>query len=120
MNLSKTRPNKNVAATNKDSRVMQDPLDAPLMGSTKRHGLKTKRRCGSAGTNSGTCLDNSCRFWMNLDLKPVPLEAPRNYLSIHIKNVQIRLRMRLGRPFYYGLFLESETEMNSNRFGPPS
>jgi hypothetical protein len=57
---------------------------------------------------------------MNLDLKLVPLEAPQNYLSIHIKNVQIRLHMRLERPFYYRLFLESETEINSNWFGPPS
>jgi hypothetical protein len=91
------------------------------MGSTKIHdpiGQKTASQRRNRFWMS-TCLDNSRGFWMNLDLKPVPLEDPRNYLSIHIKNVQIWLRMRLGRPFYYGLFLESETELNSNWFGPP-
>ena len=58
------------------------------------------------------CFDDSCRLQMNLGLRLVPLEASWNYLSIHIKNVQNRLRMRPGHWFSCRLLLDSE--MNSN------
>jgi DUF1009 family protein len=37
------KPNEGVEAVNKVSRVMQDPLDVPLMGPNTIHGPKTKR-----------------------------------------------------------------------------
>jgi hypothetical protein len=40
-----TNPNEGVATTNRVSRVMQDPLDAPLMASITIHNPETKRRC---------------------------------------------------------------------------
>ena len=46
-------PNKGAASANKLSRVMQDPLDAPLMGSNMIQGPKTERRRRSAGSDSG-------------------------------------------------------------------
>ena len=45
-----------VAAVYEDFRVMQDPLDAPLMGSNMIQGPKTKRRRRSAGTETGRQL----------------------------------------------------------------
>ena len=65
------------------------------------------------------CFDDSRWLLMNLGLKPVPLEAPWNYLSIHIKNVRNRLRMRLGRHFLCVLLLDSEVDSNLSCFGPP-
>ena len=41
------------AAVYEDSRVVQDPLDAPLMGSNMIQGPKTERRRRSAGSDSG-------------------------------------------------------------------
>jgi len=45
-------PNKGAASANKLSRVMQDPLDAPLVGSNMIQSPKTERRRRSAGTES--------------------------------------------------------------------
>ena len=67
-----------------------------------------------------TCFDDSRRFWMNLGLKPVPLEAPWNYISIHINIIQNGLRMRPGHWFLCGLLLDSEADSNSTWIGPPT
>ena len=64
------------------------------------------------------CFNDSCLFLTNLGLKQDPLEAPSNYLSIHIKNVQNGLRIRLGRYFLCGLLLDSEVDSNLSCFGP--
>jgi len=66
------------------------------------------------------CFGDSRRLRMNLDLKPVPLEAPWNYLSIHITIIQNGLRMRPGHWFLCGLLLDSETDSNSTWIGPPT
>ena len=66
------------------------------------------------------CFGDSRRLRMNLGLKPVPLEAPWNYLSIHIKSIQNGLRMRPGRWFWCGLLLDSEADSNSTWIGPPT
>ena len=42
------------------------------------------------------CFGDSCRLRMNLGLKLVPLEAPWNYISIHIKIIPNRLRIDFG------------------------
>lgn len=52
-----------VEAANKVSRVVQDPLDTPLMDPNIIHGPKTKRWCRSSVANSvraliSTILDN--------------------------------------------------------------
>ena len=49
-NLSKTQ------TVYEDSRVVQDPLDTPLMGSNTIQGPKTERRRRSAGSDSGCQL----------------------------------------------------------------
>jgi len=41
-----------VAAIYENSRIVQDPLDAPLMGSHTIQGPKTERQHRSAGTDS--------------------------------------------------------------------
>jgi len=64
-------------------------------------------------------FDDSHWLLMNLDLKLVSLEAPWNYLSIHIKNVQNGHRMRPGRHFWCRLLLYSEVDSNLSCFGPP-
>ena len=64
-------------------------------------------------------FNDSCWLLMNLGLNLVPLEAPWNYLSIHIKNIQNGLRMRPGRHFWCGLLLDSEVDSNLSCFGPP-
>jgi len=63
-----------------------------------------------------SCFDDSCRLQMNLGLKLVPLEAPWNYLFIHIKNVQNGFRMWLGRHFLCRLLLDSEVDSNLSSF----
>ena len=45
-------PNGVAAAVYEDSRVVQDPLDSPLMGSHTIQGPKTERQHRSAGTDS--------------------------------------------------------------------
>ena len=61
------------AAVYEDSRVVQDPLDAPLIGSNTIQGPKTERRCHSAGTEIGRQLPRT--IFVDSGCKPVPLEA---------------------------------------------
>ena len=67
-----------------------------------------------------TYFDDFRRLRTNLGLKPVPLEASWNYLSIHIKSIQNRVRMWPGHWFWCGLLLDSETDSNSTWIGPPT
>ena len=56
--VSKQNPNPNgVAATEyKEGRVVQDPLDAPLVGSTTIHGPKARYGGATLKTDSGRQL----------------------------------------------------------------
>ena len=65
------------------------------------------------------CFDDSHWLIMNLGLNLVPLEAPWNYLSIHIKNIRNGLSMRPRHHFWCGLLLDSEVDSNLSCFGPP-
>jgi len=88
-----------------------------------QHDTRPKdRKTASQRRDSNWTLNSSdYSHWlrMNLGLKLVPLEATSNYLSIHIKNVQIRLHLRPGHLFYYWMLLDSESDSKLNRFGPP-
>jgi len=64
-----------------------------------------------------TSFDNFCLLQTNLVHKPVPLEAPLNYLSIHIKNIQNGLCMQPGCRFWCGLLLNFEMDSNLSFFG---
>ena len=64
-----------VAAVYEDFRVMQDPLDAPLMGSNMIQGPKTKRQRHSIGTDSGCQIVQTIDVdWIYLGLKIEHLE----------------------------------------------
>jgi len=75
--MQNPNPNEGVAATNKVSRVVQDPLDAPLMGPNTIHGPKDQKTASQRWDRFWTsnCSDNSQRLRMNLGLRTVPLEA---------------------------------------------
>ena len=66
------------------------------------------------------CFGDSRRLRMNLGLKLVPLEAPWNYISIHINSIQNGLRMQPGHWFWCGLLLDSKADSNSTWIGPPT
>ena len=53
------KPNGVAAAIYEDYRVMQDPLDAPLMGSNTIQGPKTERRRRSVGIETGHQLSRT-------------------------------------------------------------
>jgi hypothetical protein len=57
-------PNEGVATANKVHKVMQDPLDTPLLGSNMIQGPKTKKQHRSTGTDSG------CQF-----VRTVPVDS---------------------------------------------
>jgi hypothetical protein len=64
------------------------------------------------------CFDVSHGVERCLDVRPDPLERLSSYLSIHIKNVQNRVRMWSQWWFWCILFLESESTIpNRIRLG---
>ena len=101
---------------------MHNPLATSIMDPNTIHGPTTQKILLQRLDRFWTfiCFDDFCRLRMNLSLKPVPLDALRNYLSIHIKSIQNGLRMRPGRRFWCGLLLDSEADSNSTWIGPPT
>ena len=72
----KQNPNPNgvAAAVYEDFRVVQDPLDAPLVASNTIQGPKIKRQRHSTETDSGCQIIRMIVVdWMYLGLKPEPL-----------------------------------------------
>ena len=100
---------------------MHNPLATSIMDPNTIHGPKAQKMVSQHCDRfwASPCFNDSCRLLTNLGLKPVPLEAPWNYLSIHIKNVWNGFRMRLGCYFWCGLLLDSEVDSNLSCFGPP-
>ena len=114
---SKQNPNPNVAAATEYMRFRSwmTPLEMPLWAPRWYTSEWPKRLCRGSLTYSGrsivlTIPVDSERIW--------PLEAPWNYLSIHIKTIQNGLRMWPEHQFWCGLLLDSEMDSNLSFFGP--
>jgi hypothetical protein len=55
-----------------------------------------------------TCFINFWWLWLNMEVRPVALGRSCRYISIHIDNIKIRVRIHTGLQFEGALVLESE------------
>ena len=83
---------------------MHNPLSTSIMDPSTIHGPTAQKMVLQQLDRFWTfnCFDDFHKLRMNLGLKPVPLEAPWNYLSIHIKSIQIDSVCGLGVDFGAG------------------
>jgi hypothetical protein len=88
---------------------VHNPNDASLMDSTQYNAQcpnTVSQHRNSFWTL--TCFDESLWLRSHLKVRPVVLERSHRYLTIHIKNIKIWFRTRLGLQFEGALVLESE------------
>jgi hypothetical protein len=88
---------------------VHNPNDASLMDST-RYKAQWPNTVSQHRNSFWTliCFDDSWWLRSNPMVRQVVLERSRRYLSIHIKNVKIWVRMRPGLQFEGALVLESK------------